>query len=254
MRRPAALGAFLLAAALAAAFFWDVLFPLGAMPPSPRTIERGGIPAVLRILPGRNAGRGGRDGDPMNLAFWGTEAEVRRALEAAGWTEVPLRLSPSLRAGLGEVLRGERLRRFPPFNAYLLLGRQQDMNWAIVVKPLASRHHFRLWRTGFAGREGRELWWGSGNRDLSIRWRDLSHRPDPDMDSERDFLAETLEGSPFVGKTALVSLLQVPKVGNNDKGYAFRTDGRVLLVELDGPGTRAPAPGPPRARDRKARR
>ena len=100
------------------------------------------------------------------------------------------------------------------------------------MRPFQEWHHFRLWRTGFVDPRGRDLWWGSGNYDLRIRWRDLSHVPDPDGARERDFVVSTLRGSPLLESANLVSTPGVPLEGFNDKGYAFRTYGRAALLVL----------------------
>lgn len=199
--------------------------------PAPRRDARD-LSAALAELPARSEGRFGKPGDALNMLFVGSEESVRRALARAGWTELSLAIAPSVKAGLGQLLRGERLTLFPPMNLYEVLGRTQDMNWAQVVRPIQERHHFRLWRTGLHDPRGRELWWGSGNYDLSVRWRDLSHRPDPDMNLERDHLAKSLAGLPEVESLRLVALPQIPREGFNDKGYPFFTDGRALLAVL----------------------
>lgn len=177
-------------------------------------------PAVVEGLPGRNEGRLGRPGDPLGFTFAGSARTVRAALSGAGWSEIPTSVRGALAAGS------------LPMNDYRLAGRRQDMNWVIQVRPLQERHHFRLWDTGRRDAKGRELWWGSGNYDLRIRWRDLSHTPDPDADRERDFLTGTLRGSPLVESVSLEALPQIPLSGANDKGYPFRTDGRAAVVVL----------------------
>ena len=199
------------------------------LPPLPQPVSDWSEAAPM--LPARNEGRFGLPGDPLNLVFVGTPAAVRAALTAAGWTEVPTTVRGSVAAGLAELLDGRTLAAFPPMNDYRLLGRRQDMNWAIPVRPLAERHHFRLWRTGLRVGE-RSLWWGSGNYDMAIRWRDFSHVPDPDADRERDEILRRLKGSRFVESAALVPAPQIPREGFNDKGYPFRTDGRAAVIVL----------------------
>ncbi len=218
-------------AVVAAALLWDIASARRSDPPS-RLFKLEDLDAELKSLPGRNQGRFGKPGNPLNLLFFGTEDEVRRALSGAGWTEIPLSVSASLLAGLGELARGRRLERFPPMNLYRLGGRVQTMNWVRVARPVAERHHFRLWRTGLSDARGRELWWGHGDYDLSVRWWDLSHRPDPEINRERDFLAGTLRERLEVETLRWVPLPQIPRSGANDKGYPFRTDGRALLVRL----------------------
>lgn len=204
--------------------------------PFPRVeLQRRPIKALseeLASLPARDIGKFERPADPLNMLFLGTEASVQEALEGAGWTRIPIPISDAFWRGLGELLRGEQLRSFPPMSDFRVLGRVQDMNWVLVIKPIETRHHFRLWRTGLHDARGRELWWGSGNFDLSWRMRDFSHRPHPDMNLERDYLAKTLEGSPLVEKASLVALPQIPREGVNAHGYPFTSDGRALLVEL----------------------
>lgn len=201
-------------------------------PPAPESAPAGTAESALPLLPGRNQGRFGRPGDPLGFVFAGSASDVAAALTAAGWTRVPTAVRDSLLAGLDELLEGRTLTAFPPMNDYRLDGRRQDMNWAIAVRPLEERHHFRLWRTGLRDARGRPLWWGSGNYDLSIRWRDFSHTPDPDADRERDFLAATLRGIPGVESVALAPSPRIPAAGANDKGYPFRTDGRAALIVL----------------------
>ena len=211
-------------------------------PPPPALIR--GWEDVAPSLPGRNEGRFGLPGDPLNLVFFGPAAGVRAALRQAGWTEIPTSTRGSLAAGIEELLDGRPLASFPPMNDYRLLGRRQDMNWVRVVRPFAERHHFRLWRTGATDYNGRGVWWGSANYDLSIRWSDFSHRPDPDADRERDFVAGTLSSSTFVRSVVLTPLEQIPRDDVNDKDYPFRTDGRAAVIVLA--PSKLPRPSSPR--------
>jgi hypothetical protein len=153
-------------------------------------------------------------------------------LAAAGWTDIPISYAASFWAGFRELLRGETFKRFPPMTTYKVAGRLQDMNWAKIVTPFESRHHFRLWKTGWTDARGRDLWWGTGNFDLSVRWRDLSHRVDPDMNAERAYIAASLKGVPGLVKSELVALPQIPLSGANECGYEFKTDGRALWLEF----------------------
>lgn len=224
------------AAAIASVFlFGDALLP-PVPPPARIPAASGQGEAALRGLPSRTSGRGSRPGDPLNMIFAGTENGIRAALKAAGWTELPISYTESIRAGIRDLLLGRKLERFPPMTIYYVLGRPQDMNWAKVITPVLRRHHFRLWRTGLKDGSGREIWWGTGNYDLSVRWTDLSHRPDPEMNAERDYVRHSLDGIPGVESLKLIQLPQIPLRGINECGYEFRTDGRALLVELASPG------------------
>lgn len=183
-------------------------------------------------LPGRNEGRFGLPGDPLNLVIVGRREAVRAALRSAGWTEIPTSVRGSIWAGLKELLAGRPVASFPPMNDYRLRGRRQDMNWAMPVRFPQERHHFRLWRTGTTDRDGRSFWWGSANYDQRVSRLGLSHAPDPDANRERDFVVSTLMSSPRQRGILILPAPQVPAEGENDKGYPFRTDGRVAVIDL----------------------
>lgn len=206
----------------------DKLLDQPAAPPA-YTPER--LMEALEALPARTEGRYGKQGTPLNFVFLGSEADVRRAMTAAGWTSLPVTIAESLRLGALDVWQGRKLTHFPPMQGYRLMDRYQDINWVNVVS-LQSRHHFRLWRTGVLDKRGRQVWWGTGDFDEKLRLWDLTHVPNPSMDLERKWVQDSLEGSEHVEKMTLVALKQIPLKGVNDNRYAFTTDGRALLVEL----------------------
>lgn len=208
----------------------DRVLPERPAAPAPRRTVA--LDTAVAGLPGMNTGRLGRVGNPLNLVFVGTEVGLREALTNSGWTEVPPTIRESVFAGLGELLAGKTVSATPPMNEYWLDGRRQDMNWAIATKFLSARHHFRVWDTGLRDPRGRAIWWGAGDYDLSIRWHDLSHVRDPDLDAERDFIAASLKDSPRLDRVTLTRVASVPLTGANDKGYPFHTDGRVAVIEL----------------------
>lgn len=212
------------------ALSFDRILPEGRLPPADAVVATWND--ACASYPRRNEGRLGNPGDPLNVAFVGTPEAVRAALTGAGWTEIPTALRGSLFAAAGEFFTGRTVAAFPPMNDYRLHGRIQTMNWALPVRFLQERHHFRLWRTGLVDARGRDYWWGSANYDLRVRWHDLSHVPDPNNDMERDFIVSTLARSPRLNAAALLPVERVPLEGFNDKGYPFRTDGRVAVFDL----------------------
>lgn len=180
----------------------------------------------------RSVGRFSKAGDPWNLLFVGSESAVCAALTESGWHRIPRSIPVSIVLGAADLLSGKRLTRFPPMNLYRVEDRVQDHNWAIPVRAVHERHHFRLWKLSAQDGGGRPFWWGSGNYDLDSRIRDLSHRPDPDIDKERDFIAATLAENPRVASLDHRHCERIPRSGTNDKGYPFHCDGRVLIVTL----------------------
>ena len=180
----------------------------------------------------RSVGRFNKKGDAWNLIFIGREEDVCGALKEGGWHRIPRSIPVSIALGMADLLTGKKLTRFPPMNLYRVENRVQDHNWAIPVRAIHERHHFRLWKLEASDPVGRPYWWGSGNYDLDSRFRDLSHRPDPEIDKERDFIATTLQENPRIASIEHRLCPRVPKTGTNDKGYSYHCDGRILVVTL----------------------
>lgn len=188
------------------------------------------VAGLLAGLPHRNTGRRGLPGDLLNLVFFGPRDAVRAGLRRAGWNEIPVAYPAAIAAWLGDLARLRPFERFPPMNHYALDGRRQDLNFARNVRPPHARHHFRLWRLPAAGPGGVDAWWGAANYDVAIRWSDLSHRTDPALDPERDFIARSLRDAGFT-RQELRAVPGLPREVVNDKGYRYFTaDGRALVV------------------------
>jgi hypothetical protein len=183
---------------------------------------------ALQLLPGFNVGKEGHPGNALNIVFVAKEEELLRALGAAGWTRVPHSLFGSTALGFCELAEGRWPAAFPPMHNYSLFGREQDLNFSIQSGFPYSRHHFRLWKSPFADEQGRAIWWASADFDVGIRWSDLSHVPDPNIDQERNFLASTLIG--LAKQLRWIPLSQIPKEGSDDRGYPYKGDGKVLLA------------------------
>ena len=156
------------------------------------------------------------------------EDELLSALSSAGWTRVPRSGITSMAQGFCELAEGRWPAAFPPMNSYTLFGHEQDHNFSIQTGFRFSRHHFRLWKSPFTDEKGRPIWWGAADYDVDIRWRDLSHVTDPDINRERNFLASTFKG--LAKQLRWIALPQVPRAGSDDRGYAYRGDGKVLLA------------------------
>ncbi|MBI4386310.1 MAG: LssY C-terminal domain-containing protein [Elusimicrobia bacterium] len=187
---------------------------------------------ILPRLPGRNVGRFNRPGDPLNLVILGTSRQVCETLQSSGWIQIARTQWLALGRGLRHTISERRLHPSFPMNFYRLFGRFQDLNWVWHTSSFSTRHHFRLWETPFQDGKGRNLWWGSANYDMAIRWRRFCHVPEPDTSRERDFVRRSLDKSPRVDWLNLADLSQIPSQGLNDKGFPFHSDKKALVVSL----------------------
>ncbi|MDP3958988.1 MAG: LssY C-terminal domain-containing protein [Pseudorhodobacter sp.] len=95
---------------------------------------------------------------------------------------------------------------------------------------LRRRHHVRFWRTEFVTARGQRLFLGAASFDDGLDWG-LLHHIDPNIDAERDSLAEDLRQT---GKVASVTTLRVsqPRLGQSVAGDPWFTDGEATVIEF----------------------
>ncbi|TSC84374.1 MAG: PA-phosphatase-like phosphoesterase [Parcubacteria group bacterium Gr01-1014_13] len=94
------------------------------------------------------------------------------------------------------------------------------------------RHHARFWRTNFKTPEGKSIYVGITSLDTGVKWWGITHKIDPDIDSERDYLFDTLSKAKvasFYEKRQFVD----PVLGKNFTGDQFFTDGKVYIIYLE---------------------
>lgn len=197
-------------------------------------------PAVLAVIehlledaPQRSAGKDGKPGDPLNLVVVGSEEEIRRAFEKAGWVEPEKATGKSVweaaRAVIGEV----GYEKAPVSDLYLF-GRREDLAFAKMLNTVAKRHHLRLWRSEVKTPDGREVWLGAATHDTGydIRPGVISHAIDPDLDDERAKVAADLAMTGLAAGEQLLSRSKPVTKGLTATGASWKTDGRLLAIEL----------------------
>ena len=93
-----------------------------------------------------------------------------------------------------------------------------------------QRHHARFWKTGYIDNDGNGVYVGAASLDSGIKWW-VTHKIDPDIDTEREFLFKGLENA-----NALVDFKKQkfvdPGLGKNFSGDWFFTDGQVYIINL----------------------
>jgi hypothetical protein len=94
--------------------------------------------------------------------------------------------------------------------------------------------------------EGQELWVGAATHDIGFdrdqRNNGLTHKIDPNVDDEREFVGRTLDETGLVAKLSYVMPTQPSTEARTATGATFHSDGRVLVVNLvpESPTTAAP--------------
>jgi hypothetical protein len=178
----------------------------------------------------------GIPGDPLNGALVGDQADVVRAMLAAGWSPAdPITLRSSLRIATSVVFK--RPDPDAPVSNLYLFGRRQDLAFEKPIGGSARhRHHVRFWSWLDGGRDGRPLWIGSATFDRSVGFSHLTgqvtHHIDPDIDAERHQLIEDLTDAGWLTKTYQVTGVGATLAGRNGGGDRYFTDGELTIGVL----------------------
>jgi hypothetical protein len=182
------------------------------------------------------AAAGGNEGDMVNFAMVGTQEEVVAAFKAAGWVTVDKSVQDAIVSGLMATLNKESYTAMPMSTLYLF-GRPQDMSYA-RADPLmvaAERHHLRVWKTDkVIG--GRPVWVGSSTHDIGFekdqRNGKVTHKIDPEIDKERDYLLQSFDAAGVFSSAAYVSPDNPMLEAKTATGGSFHSDGRIVVMDL----------------------
>ena len=118
-----------------------------------------------------------------------------------------------------------------------LFGRPQDLSFARgdPLKVAAERHHLRVWKTDKTV-GGRPLWVGSATHDVGFekdqRNGNVTHRIDPEIDKERDFLLQSFDAAGAFSSAAYVTPDDPMLKARTATGGSFYSDGRIVVMAL----------------------
>lgn len=208
------------------------------------------IPVVARVknipgidkslfskIPRRVADNDGNPGDMTNFLIIGSESAVQNVFNNAGWVKVDTDPTGSaLRALLASISKEAYVSL--PMSALYLFGRIQDYGWARAepIAVVASRHHLRIWKAPFQ-LHSRTFWIGAATHDIGFetdrRNGNVTHKIDPDVDLEREYVEKTLVATGLVTQIAYFLPENAVKQASTATGGSFHSDGRVLILEMD---------------------
>lgn len=218
------------------------------------------LPNVLRMglkilrrqsVPRYTVTADGLPGDPVNIALYGTQAQLASAFAKAGWLgSDALSLRSSLRMAVAFLAN----RAYPtaPFSTLFLFGRGQDIGFqkAINNSP-RRRHHIRFWalpvhraqqtvgsasfwlNTDRPDTTEPVLWIGAGTRDTGFSLTQMTfkvtHATDADTNAERDFIIAELRAARAIGDAVAYQSGDEMPLGRINHYIA---DGAVSLAPL----------------------
>jgi len=210
----------------------------------PKTVASGRVagvntlvsPETFADVPRRVSDQAGHEGDMVNYALVGSEEQVEAAFKAAGWVLVDKTVGDAVLHGILSTLSHEAYTEMPMSTLYLF-GRPQDLSYARgdPLKVAAERHHLRVWKTDKTV-DGRPLWVGSATHDVGFekdqRNGKVTHKIDPEIDKERDFLLQSFDAAGAFSSTAYVTPDDPMLKARTATGGSFYSDGRIVVMAL----------------------
>ena len=113
----------------------------------------------------------------------------------------------------------------------------QDYSYALPEPGavVSRRHHLRIWKTDHTI-GGTPVWVGSATHDVAIevakRGRLISHRIDPAVDAERDFVGFDLSNTSSVSRQEYLYSANPIFQSQTASGQTYHSDSRILLLDL----------------------
>ncbi len=198
------------------------------------------LPGIDRNLfsriPRRVNDKDGNPGDMVNFLILGPESAMQRTFTNAGWVKVDSDVKESILHGIIESLSKEAYLTMPMSPLYLF-GRPQDYGWAHAepVSVVRSRHHLRIWKASFQVK-GETFWVGAATHDIGFerdeRNNGITHKIDPDIDLERDYVEKTLASTGLVAEISHFLPEDPLKEAKTATGGTFHSNGQVLILKL----------------------
>jgi hypothetical protein len=192
--------------------------------------------ALFAKIPRRVGDKEGNPGDMVNFLILGDEDRMKKVFSNAGWVHVDADVKATILAGALASLQKESYLTMPMSPLYLF-DRPQDYGWAHAepIKVVASRNHLRVWKAPFTV-NGEMVWVGAATHDIGFerdqRNNSVTHKIDPDIDLERDFVEKTLASTGLVFEYTYFLPKNPLQEAKTATGGSFHSNGQVLVLQL----------------------
>ena len=203
--------------------------------------DRGDLDQVIANLPDRAYVRAtshssARPSDLINTMFIGSREELAASFKAAGWTETK---APSMRARILNIravaeFRGDLT---APMSTLLVNDAEPDLALQKGLNDVAKRHHIRIWKQAET-LDGEDIWIGAATRDIDYAFlrpgRLLTHQIETEVDHERDKVTHDLQFTDCAKAVDWWDRPGFPQYAKNATGDFMSTDGRLVVIRLNG--------------------
>jgi LssY C-terminus len=195
------------------------------------------VPADLfDKIPRRVNDEGGNKGDMVNFLIIGPEDKMKELFQQGGWVLVDKTKQDAILHAALSTLSNKTYTEMP-MSELSLFGRSQDFGFARAepVQVVESRNHLRVWKAPFDF-DGQPVWVGAATHDIGFekdqRNGKVTHKIDPNVDLEREFVGSTLGETGLVAGTTYVLPNDPVQTAMTATGGSFHSDGRVLVMKL----------------------
>jgi LssY C-terminus len=195
---------------------------------------------LLDEIPRRISDKEHNPGDMLNILIVGTEEELVKAFTTAEWVKVDKSVESTVLTGLLDTFEKKDYLAMPMSTLYLF-DRPQDYGFAHAepVRVVMSRNHLRVWKSPYQV-SGRPLWCVAATHDTGFerdqRNNGLTHKIDPAIDGEREFVNQTLSGTGLVSARGHLTPTNPLTSAKTATGGEFHSDGRILVLVLKSSG------------------
>jgi hypothetical protein len=191
---------------------------------------------LLQQIPRRIGDEKGDPGDMVNFVILGSQEALKKTYEDGGWMLADKNKKQAIFHALTATLDKDAYLAMPMSQLYLF-GRVQDLGYehAEPVQMVQQRHHLRIWRAP-VDLDGHPVWVGAATHDIGFekdqRNNGLTHKIDPDIDKEREYLGETLDATGEVAVLGHVTPSDPLREAHTATGGSFHSDGQILVIQL----------------------
>jgi len=197
--------------------------------------------ALFAKVPRRVNDKDGHPGDMVNFLILGSQPAMEQLFTSAGWVKVDPDVRETILHGILESISKESYLTMPMSQLYLF-GRPQDYGWAHAepINVVKTRNHLRIWKAPFEV-NGETLWVGAATHDIGIerdqRNNGITHKIDPDIDLERDYVEKTLTSTGLVTEISHFLPEDPLKEAKTATGGSFHSNGQVLILKVAEPAS-----------------
>jgi len=193
-------------------------------------------PDLLSKIPRRVSDPNGRPGDMVNVLIVGTQDQMVQVFTTAGWVQVDKTMGNTVLNALMDSLQKKDYLTMP-MSTLFLFNRAQDYGFAHgePVKVAMSRNHLRVCKSPYEV-DGRPLWCVAATHDIGFerdqRNNGVTHKIDPAIDGEREYVNGTLSATGLVAQRDHVTPADPLTTAKTATGGEFHSDGRIVVLVL----------------------